>query len=197
MELIRLKIVEDFRNRKLKKLEEFLKTRSVQITEFIKREGKFSITTLNMFFERPSPDYVILLSMLHEPPPPIVTPSVIKINNIELIDIKAPSLPVERDSAVVPVYFWVKLRFHVSVERTYSPLYLYERRIGLEGEEPVSRTLPDKREFTEESLEGEFPIYADLKSEGDGYTDLILKQVGENRFPTLGNSLFKKEPEKG
>lgn len=192
MESLKFKMVDKYRKDELKKLSEFLSTRREQIIEFIRREGKFSITTLNMLFEPVAPDWALILSMIHEPPSPVVTPSIKKIINIQLLDIEAPSLPIETDNKVVPVYFWVKLRFLVSVERIFSPLYLFERRIGLSGEENGSESPLYERKLSEENIEGEFPIYADLKNEGEAYVDLVLKKVGENRFPSLGKDIFKK-----
>jgi len=192
MESLKWKIVEMYKKDELKKLTEFLRTRTEQIADFIRDQGKFSIMTLNMLFGLEAPDFTKLFMTIHEPPEPPATPSVIKINNIELLDITAPSLPVETETNIVPVYFLVKLRFHVSVERTYLPTYLYDRKIGLHGVENSASGVTYRRELSEEAIEGDFPIYANLRMDGGVYKDLELKMVGENRFPMLGKELFKK-----
>jgi len=181
-----IKIVAGYKERELAKLEKFLKSKKQQISEFIKEEGKFDLYQLNNLLITPSrlPENMEnMLKIIHRPPRQVFTvPNIKKINNIDLLEIKASSLPVETENEFIPLYFLVKIKFYVTVEWT-TPQYFGGKRIGIEGIDFYDFEVPKETQTSEEILEGKFPIYASIKTENSIYTELKLQEVGGQAFP--------------
>ncbi len=182
-EEIIIKVVAEDKKNELAKLENFLKSKEQQISEFIKEEGKFDLYQLNNLLITPSLMPENLLEIIHRPPRQVFpVPNIKKINSIDLLEIKAPSLPVETEKEYIPLYFSVKIKFYVIVEWT-TPQYPGAKRVGIEGFDFSSFGDTHKIRISEEILEVKFPIYASIKTENSIYIELKLEEVGGQAFP--------------
>jgi hypothetical protein len=158
----------------LGELEEFLKSKKQQINDFIIEKGKFNLYTLNSLIPPSWTLEDVLMSI--DKPPSYTVPNIKKIKNIELLEIKAPSLPVEFGKELMPIYFMAKLKFHVLVERM-APMSL-DTKIGIGGIDYSMFEIGKDVQTSEEEIQGEFPVYATIKYEDGRYTELKLDQVG-------------------
>jgi len=188
-EKIKQHIIQEVRESKLKELENFLQNKQEKIHEFIREKGKFNLTQLNMLIKPQFPDYEEMLKSIHRPSQLLTIPNIIKINNIDLTDIRAPSLPVETEKEFIPVYFNVKLKLQVTIAGTYSPYF--DKRISVEGIEFKETEFQSGAQITEEEIEGEFPIYASIKVTDGKYSELLLKQIGSPWPSMLAENIWK------
>jgi len=187
-----IKILAENKKDELAKLEKFLKSKEQQISEFIKEKGKFEFYELNHLLIIPSLLSENMLEIIHKPPREVFTiPHVRKINNIDLLEIEAPSLPVETKKEFIPLYFLVKIKFYVTVEWT-TPQNRGRKRVGIEGIDFSNFGVTQEIRISEEVLEGKFPTYASIKTENSIYTELKLKEVGglapfKNKIEPIGS----------
>lgn len=182
-EKIKLKIIKEVRKERLAKLKDFLMSKKGDIEEFVKKEAKFDLTALNMFIKSQFPDYTEVLRTIHSPPRRTTTSNITKLNGIELLDITAPSLPIETDKEVVPVYFNVKLKLVVTVEKVFAPVF--EERININGIESSYSERSATGQITFEEIEAVFPVYGAFKIKEGEYTELALTHIGTSYPPSF------------
>ena len=90
-------------------------------------------------------------------------------------------MPVEGDRGLVPIYFNVKLKLDVTVERVFGSIF--DRKIGIYGIEYVSSEPTSKAQITEEGIEGEFPVYASIEMENRLPSSLLLRSRYRQLIP--------------